>query len=223
MAASKPDTPIPEPLERARSGFRRLIGIDRSGPAPASTRAGQPLRPWTIPNMVGYLRLASIPVFLVLAFSSEDGRDTTAALLYLWITFGDFIDGFLARATGQYSRLGALMDPIIDRLSALSGAAVCWHFDLLPKWSLVLLLVREVVTVVLARAALRRGLDLEISWVGRLATFGVFGGLFWTLVIDSWVTVALFLVGLALGIYATTLYVLAARRGLREQAAAAAA
>ncbi len=72
----------------------------------------------------------------------------------------------------------------------------------------------------LARAALRRGLDLEISWVGRLATFAVFGGLFWSLVIDSWLTVALFLVGLALGIYATTLYALAGRRGLREQAAA---
>ena len=146
--------------------------------------------------MVGYLRLASIPVFLVLAFSSDDGRDTTAALLYLWITFGDFVDGFLARATGQYSRLGALMDPVIDRLSALSGAAVCWHFDLLPEVVAGRCsLVREVATVVLARAALRRGLDLEISWVGRLATFGVFGGLFWTLVIDSWLTVALFLVG----------------------------
>jgi len=219
MAARKPDAQA-APVERARSGIRRLLGIDRSGPAPASTRAGQPLRPWTIPNVVGYLRLASIPVFLVLAFSSDDGRDTTAALLYLWITFGDFIDGFLARATGQYSRLGALMDPVIDRLSALSGAAVCWHFDLLPKWALIVLVVREVVTVILARAALRRGLDLEISWVGRLATFAVFGGLFWSLVIDSWLTVALFLVGLALGIYATTLYALAGRRGLREQAAA---
>ena len=131
----------------------------------------------------------------MLAFSSDDGRDTTAALLYLWITFGDFIDGFLARATGQYSRLGALMDPVIDRLSALSGAAVCWHFELLPRWALIVLVVREVATVVLARAALRRGLDLEISWVGRLATFAVFGGLFWSLVIDSWLTVALFLVG----------------------------
>ena len=219
MAARKPDAQA-APVERARSGIRRLLGIDRSGPAPASTRAGQPLRPWTIPNVVGYLRLASIPVFLVLAFSSDDGRDTTAALLYLWITFGDFIDGFLARATGQYSRLGALMDPVIDRLSALSGAAVCWHFDLLPKWALIVLVVREIATVVLARAALRRGLDLEISWVGRLATFAVFGGLFWSLVIDSWLTVALFLVGLALGIYATTLYALAGRRGLREQAAA---
>jgi cardiolipin synthase len=219
MAPAKPD----DPVESVRKGFRRLVGLDRSGPIPASTRAGQPLRPWTIPNVVGYLRLASIPVFLVLAFSSDDGRDPTAALLYLWITFGDFVDGFLARATGQYSRLGALMDPVIDRLSALSGAAVCWHFELLPRWALVVLVVREVATVVLARAALRRGLDLEISWVGRLATFAVFGGLFWSLVIDSWLTTALFLVGLGLGIYATTLYALAGRRGLTGRADAASA
>jgi cardiolipin synthase len=202
----------------ATGGFRRLVGLDRSGPLPASTRSGQPLHPWTIPNVVGYLRLASIPVFLVLAFDSGDGRSTAAALLYLWITLGDFIDGFLARATGQYSRLGALMDPVIDRLSALSGAAVCWHFELLPRWALLALLGRELATVALARAALRNGLDLEISWVGRLGTFGVFGGLFWTLVFESWVTVALFFVGLALGIYATTLYALAGRRALRERA-----
>ena len=211
----KPE-PAQSPAEAVRGGFRRLVGLDRSGPLPISTRAGQPLHPWTIPNVVGYLRLASIPVFLVLAFDSGDGRSAAAALLYLWITFGDFIDGFLARATGQYSRLGALMDPVIDRLSALSGAAVCWHFELLPRWALVALVARELITVVLARAALHRGLDLEISWVGRLATFGVFGGLFWTLVIDSWLTVALFLVGLAFGIYATTLYALAGRRAVRE-------
>jgi hypothetical protein len=52
--------------------------------------------------------------------------------------------------------------------------------------------------------------------VGRLGTFGVFAGLFWSLVIDSWVTVALFFVGLGFGIYATTLYALAGRRALRE-------
>lgn len=206
----------PTPSQSVRGGFRRLVGLDRSGPLPASTRRGQPLHPWTIPNAVGYLRLASIPVFLVLAFDSGDGRSAPAALLYLWITFGDFIDGFLARATGQYSRLGALMDPVIDRLSALSGAAVCWHFELLPRWALLVLVARELTTVALARAALRRGLDLEISWVGRLGTFGVFSGLFWTLVIDSWATVALFFVGLALGIYATTLYALAGRRAIRE-------
>ena len=165
--------------------------------------------------MVGYLRLAAIPVFLAVALGSSDGRTFASAALYLWITLGDFIDGFLARATGQYSRLGALMDPVIDRLGALAGAAVCWHFELLPRWALVVLVAREVATVVLARIALRRGLDLEISWFGRLGTFGVFAGLFWTLVIDSFLTVALFFAGLAIGIYAATLYALAGRRAVR--------
>jgi cardiolipin synthase len=201
-------------------GFRRLFGIDRSGPSPAQTRRGEPLRPWTLPNLIGYLRLAAIPVFLMLAFESGDGRSTAAGVLYLWITLGDFVDGFVARATGQYSRLGALLDPVIDRLAALSGAVVCWHFELLPRWALALLVVREVVTVALARAALRRGLDLEISWVGRFASAATFGGLFLTLVIDSWVAEALFFFGLALGIYATALYALAGRRALRRTTAA---
>ena len=49
---------------------RRLFGLDRSGPPPAQTQAGQPLRPWTIPNAIGFVRLALIPVFLVVALSS---------------------------------------------------------------------------------------------------------------------------------------------------------
>ena len=52
---------------------RRLLGLDRSGPPPPQTQAGQPLRPWTIPNAIGFLRLALIPVFLGLALSSSDG------------------------------------------------------------------------------------------------------------------------------------------------------
>jgi cardiolipin synthase (CMP-forming) len=204
---SKPEAPV----ERARSGFRRLVGIDRSGPAPASTRAGQPLRPWTIPNVVGYLRLASIPVFLVLAFSSEDGRDPTAALLYLWITFGDYLDGFLARATGQYSRMGALLDPVIDRLTVLAGAVVCWHFELLPRWALALLAVRELVTLVLAELALRRGIDLEINWIGRIAVFLVFGCVFLSMLFDWWLIDVAFVVAVAMSIGATAIYVRAAR------------
>jgi cardiolipin synthase (CMP-forming) len=210
-----------EARRRPRISRRRLVGLDRSGPLPDQTRAGAPLRPFTLPNLVGYLRLASIPVFLFLALSSDDGRVTSATLLYLWITLGDFIDGFLARATGQYSRLGALLDPVVDRLSALAGVIVTWHFELLPRWALVLLAVREVATLILARMSLRRGVDLEISWVGRLATLFTFGGLFWSLVFESWVTVAMFLIGVALGIIATILYVQAARRHLAALEAAA--
>ena len=67
-----------------RKGFRRQFGLDRSGPPPRQTRPGEPLRPWTIPNAVGYLRLAGLPVFLYLAFSSGDGRDPWAAAIF-WL------------------------------------------------------------------------------------------------------------------------------------------
>src|SRR6478736_8509483 len=128
---------------------RRLFGLDRSGPKPRETRRGQPLRPLTIPNLVGYARLAGIPVFLYLALRSDDGRTAASSILFLAISGADYLDGFLARATGQYSRMGALLDPVIDRLTILCGVVVCWHFDLLPRWALALLVIREVVTLIL--------------------------------------------------------------------------
>ena len=146
-----------------RKGFRRQFGLDRSGPPPRQTRRGEPLRPWTIPNAVGYLRLAALPVFLVIAFSSGDGRDPWAAAIFWLVAVGDYVDGFLARATGQYSRMGAILDPIVDRLTILSGVAVCWHFDLLPRWALAVLVAREVITALLAEFALRRVGELSIN------------------------------------------------------------
>ena len=86
-------------------------------------------------------------------------------------------------------------------MAALAGVIVCWEFDLLPHWALIVLAVREVATLVLARMALRAGVDLEISWIGRLSTLFTFGGLFWTLVFDSWITVAMFLIGVTLGMH----------------------
>jgi cardiolipin synthase len=189
---------------------RRLFGIDRSGPSPSATRRGAPLHPWTIPNLVGYVRLALIPVFLVVAFDSGDGQSATAALIYLAITGGDYLDGFLARATGQYSRMGALLDPVVDRLAVLSGAVVCWHFELLPRWALAVLAVREVATLVLAQLALRRGIDLEINWIGRIGVFLVFGGIFWSMVVDWWIIRAGFVVGVGMAVAATYVYVRAA-------------
>src|SRR5919106_6294857 len=168
--------------DRRRGGVRRLIGLDRSGPPPKQTRPGQPLRPWTIPNAVGYTRLAGIPVFLYLAFESGDGHDFWAAGVFWLICVGDYIDGLVARATGQYSRMGALLDPIVDRAAILSGAAVCWHFELLPRWALAALAVREVITLVLAQIALRYGQPLEINWFGRIAVFPIMGAIFWAMV-----------------------------------------
>ncbi len=185
---------------------RRLFGLDRSGPLPRETRKGAPLHPWTIPNLVGYARLAALPVFCLLAFSSHDGRTAVSSLLYLAITLGDYVDGFLARATGQYSRMGALLDPVVDRLAVLAGAAVCWHFELLPRWALAILAAREVITLVLSQMALRRGLDIEVNWIGRIGVFLVFGGIFWTLVLDWEILEVAFVAGVAISVAATIVY-----------------
>jgi len=200
-----------------RKGFRRQFGLDRSGPPPRQTRPGQPLRPWTIPNAVGYLRLAGLPVFLYLAFSSGDGRSPAAAAIFWLIAVGDYVDGFLARATGQYSRMGAILDPIVDRLTILSGVVVCWHFELLPRWALAVLLAREVATALLAEFALRRVGELKINWLGRLATVPVMAAIFFAMISSSPVWDAMLIVGVVLGILGTIAYV---RTGMRELAAA---
>jgi CDP-diacylglycerol--glycerol-3-phosphate 3-phosphatidyltransferase len=186
---------------------KRLVGLDRSGPEPPATRRGQPLRPFTIPNAVGYLRVAAVPVFLYLAFESGDGRTAASAILYAAIAGSDYLDGLLARATGQYSRMGAILDPVVDRLAVLSGVVVCWHFELVPRWALVVLIIRELVTLVLAQLGLRRGIDLEINWLGRIGVWLVMTGIFIALVADTFLAEVVLYVGIAFSILATLLYV----------------
>jgi cardiolipin synthase len=209
--------PSRAPFGRGRA--RRLFGLDRSGPKPQRTRKGEPLNPWTIPNAVGYVRLAALPVFLYLAFESGDGRSAAAAIVFWLIAAGDYLDGFLARVTGQYSRMGALLDPLVDRLTILSGAVVCWYFDLLPHWALALLALRELAMLGLAEYGLRHGVDIEVNWPGRISVFPIMGGIFFALVFAGWVPTALLIVGLALAILATVMY---ARTGLRTVRARAA-
>ena len=202
-----------------RGRIRRLFGLDRSGPKPRSTRKGEPLHPWTIPNLVGYVRLAAIPLFLYLAYESDDGRSAAAAVVFWLIAASDYLDGFLARVTGQYSRMGALLDPLVDRLTVLAGAAVCWSYELLPRWALALLALRELVTLLIAQYGLRHGVDVEVNWPGRLSVFPIMGGIFFALVFAGWVPTAMLIVGLALAIVATVLYARAGILAVRAGAA----
>jgi cardiolipin synthase len=185
---------------------RRLLGLDRSGAPPPATLSGEPLRPWTVPNAIGFVRLALIPMFLVLALSSGDGRSTSAAIVYAVIGGSDYLDGLAARLTGQYSRLGTLLDPLTDRLLVLSGVIVTWHFELLPRWALAVLAAREVVMVVLTQYGLRRGLELRVNMVGRWAVWPTMFALFLAMVSVTWVAEAMLYVGLALTLAATALY-----------------
>jgi cardiolipin synthase (CMP-forming) len=192
---------------------RRLFGIDRSGPAPVQTRSDQPLQPWTIPNAIGYARLAGIPVFLILALSSGDGHSTVATVLFAVIGWADYLDGFAARLTGQYSRLGALLDPVIDRLLVVSGMVVCWNFSLLPRWAIALVVGRELLMLALSRYALSRRVEITINWPGRVGVAPTMGAPFFAMAGVHWLALILLYVGLTLSLIATALYI---RSGVRQ-------
>jgi cardiolipin synthase len=192
---------------------RRLFGIDRSGPPPDATLSGHPLNPWTIPNVIGFARFAGIPVFLVVALSSNGGHDALAAVLFAVIGWSDYLDGFVARLTGQFSRLGALLDPIVDRLLVISGMAVTWRFSLLPRWAIAIVIAREIFTLALSRAALKRGVEIKINWPGRVGVAPTMGAPFFAIAGVHWLALILLYVGMALSLLATVLYI---RSGLRQ-------
>jgi CDP-diacylglycerol--glycerol-3-phosphate 3-phosphatidyltransferase len=196
---------------------RRLLGLDRSGPPPPETLRKQPLNPWTLPNAVGFVRIGLLPVFLVLALGSGDGRDTTATILFAAIAASDYLDGMLARITGQYSRLGALLDPLTDRLLVISGAIVAWEFELLPRWALLVLAAREALMLLLTQIALRREIDLSINMMGRWAVWPTMSALGLAMIVETWVSDALLYLGLAMTLAATALYLQDGWRALNAE------
>jgi len=138
-------------------------------------------------------------------------------VLFAVIGWADYLDGFAARLTGQYSRMGALLDPVVDRLLVISGMVVCWHFMLLPRWAIVIVLVRELLMLVLSRMALARGLEISINWPGRLGVAPTMGAPFFAMAGLHWLALGLMYVGMALSLTATVLYVRDGRRQLRSE------
>jgi CDP-diacylglycerol--glycerol-3-phosphate 3-phosphatidyltransferase len=201
------------PVERAKLTFRRLTGLDRSGPPPPETLPGAPWRPWTIPNAIGFMRLALIPLFLALALSSESGTDALPLVIFAVIGWTDYLDGISARLPGQYSRLGTLLDPLVDRLLILSGVVVCWHFELLPRWGLALLAARELFVIALVRYGQRYGIELKVNWLGRAGVWPVMSALFFAMAGVGWLADACLYLGLILVFGSAAQYV---RDGLRQ-------
>jgi cardiolipin synthase (CMP-forming) len=203
--------------EETRNGVGRLVGLRRGGPEPPQTRAGAPLHPLTIPNIIGYARLGLLGVFMAVALSSDDGREPLSTTCYAIAAAADYLDGIAARITGQYSRLGALMDPFIDRLVVIAGVVVVWHFELLPRWALAVVVAREMFMLVAVLAALRAGLDLHINWLGRIAVWPTMGAVGAALFGWEGFDEVLLYIGIAGSVAASVQYVRDALRELRAR------
>lgn len=139
-----------------------------TGPVPTDLSS----RVLTVPNLLSFLRLALVPVFLGLLVNGEDAW----ALLVLAIaSLTDFLDGAIARAFNQITRLGQLLDPAADRLyifAALIGLA--WR-DLVPWWIVAVIVGRDVFLLGLGVVLANHGFGpLPVHQLGKVATFCLF-------------------------------------------------
>ncbi|WP_026875838.1 CDP-alcohol phosphatidyltransferase family protein [Jiangella gansuensis] len=187
-------------------------------------------RVFTVPNVLSFLRLLGVPVFLWLVLVEE--ADTVAIILLAVSGFTDYLDGWLARRWNQISRVGQLLDPLADRLYILTTIVALTLRDIIPLWFAVLLVARDVyMAVIVALLKARRGLTgLPVHFLGKSATaclLYAFPLLLWgdadgTLAmlarVFGW---AFVLWGVALYWWAAVLYTFQARRVLSGAAAKA--
>ncbi len=130
----------------------------------------------TVPNLVTFLRLLGVPVFWW-ALLVDDNLALAAWLMFA-IGWTDWIDGYLARRLNQVSRLGKALDPIADRLLIASAIIGGLYVGALPPVFGWLLIIREVLVAGMAAyLAARGGGQIEVRYLGKLATFLLYGAI----------------------------------------------
>lgn len=161
----------------------------------------------TIPNIISVARLLGVPLFLWLILVAE--ADVWAFVVLVIGGASDWLDGYLARRLNQFSRLGEILDPAIDRLyiaATLVGLALR---EFIPWWLLGLLVARDVLLVALLPALRRRGrIALPVTYVGKTGTFALLWG-FPLLLLGGLpfpVGAAIFAIGWAFALWGTFLY-----------------
>ena len=161
----------------------------------------------TVPNALSFLRLLGVPLFLWLILGPQ--ADGWAIVLLVVAGVTDWLDGTIARATGQISRLGQLLDPLADRLYIIATLVGLLLRGIIPWWLVALLLLRDLMLLATVPALRARGLTaLPVHFLGKAATFNLLYA-FPLLLLgdgDSAAALAAKVVGWAFVIWGTALY-----------------
>jgi cardiolipin synthase len=138
--------------------------------APASRRVA------TVPNLLSFLRILLIPVFVTLI--AHHGTEGAGLLLLGAVVATDWVDGTIARRTGQVSELGKVLDPVADRLVLAAALVVLVARHAFPLWAALLVLVRDgLILVAGAILMLKLRVRIDVRRIGKAATLALMFGI----------------------------------------------
>jgi len=128
----------------------------------------------SIPNMLSYLRIVLIPVFIYLLTLRTLEAWTLAVIVFIIAAFTDFLDGWVARLLKQESEFGKFIDPVADKIlviSALTAIIVIdKNFEIFDSWMIIIIVGRDVLITVMRMLAIKRGRSLRTSRFGKFKT-----------------------------------------------------
>ena len=131
---------------------------------------GQPQdRILTLPNLITFIRILLIPVFVYVSWSRS--RLIWGGFLLGLIGATDWIDGYLARKLNQTSTVGKIIDPSADRILLIAAGIVSFHENLIPTWLLIVIFAREIaVSSVVGTVAVKFKKRLDVVYYGKAGT-----------------------------------------------------
>jgi CDP-diacylglycerol--glycerol-3-phosphate 3-phosphatidyltransferase len=170
-----------------------------------------------IPNALTIARFAAIPIFAWLYLRAGDGPAWGAGVFFAGAALTDQIDGYLARRWHVESRFGKIADPLADRLMIDTAVVLMWATGRVPLVAPLIVLGRDLALVLGYKLLAPRGYDLDVSFLGKLATWVLYAALSFVLVTEedtAWPLVLLW-IGLALAVVAGVQYIVRARGVVR--------
>ena len=172
-----------------------------------------------IPNALTILRFAAIPVFAWLYLEAGDGAAWWAGIFFAAAALTDQVDGYLARRWHVESRFGIIADPLADRLMIGTAVVLMWATGRIPLAAAAVVLARDLLLVVGYKLLAPRGLELDVTFLGKLATWILYAALGLLLVTDEgtdWPHAILW-IGIVLALGAGLQYLLRTRAALAGQ------
>jgi CDP-diacylglycerol---glycerol-3-phosphate 3-phosphatidyltransferase len=121
-----------------------------------------------LPNVLTYLRIAAIPLILILLLPPPSGRSlNTAFMVFVFASTTDYLDGILARRHNLVTSIGKLLDPLADKLLTSAVLIMLIPLGRVPAWMVFLIIGRDITITGLRSIAASRGLIIDASLMGK--------------------------------------------------------